>query len=85
MKKLTKAQVKALIKKQGTVKVWLCPSKAFPNPSHPFNVAGQYDLSSYTLPNLNSKLDHFDRYVNEFQYYNCNSELGNSVHYYIEA
>ena len=27
----------------------------------------------------------FDRLINEFEYYNCNSELGRYTHYYIEG
>ena len=26
----------------------------------------------------------FDRLINEFEYYNCNSELGRYTHFYIE-
>lgn len=29
-------------------------------------------------------LDTFDNYVNSFKYYNCNSEVGTSVNYFIE-
>lgn len=36
------------------------------------------------LPPDPDRFDTFDNYVNSFKYYNCNSELGKRVNYFIE-
>jgi hypothetical protein len=90
MIKLTKTQVIARIKKEGNVKVWLCPSKMYPHPNHPFNMAAE---CSFTKEDLLPKypeskeipdLTNFESVINSFSYYNCDSETGNRVHFYIE-
>lgn len=49
-----------------------------------------YPDSSFIQPVKISKAtsttnaNHFDRTVNEFEYYNCNAELGYYAHYYVE-
>lgn len=85
MKKLTLAQVKAKIKKEGDWKGWLCPSKCYPNPGHPFNLAIKFDTKEFiALRGIQDKLTKLDKTVNEFSYYNCNKEVGTTVHYYEE-
>lgn len=86
--KVTKSQVKARMKRLGAgekLVVWLCPSKCRPNPDHPFNVAYRAVLEKYGewLPD-SGKYRSFDYLVDSFAYYNCNNELGNTVHFYIE-
>jgi hypothetical protein len=73
MKKITKTQLKSMLKK-GETKVWLCPSKCYPNAGHPFNCAIQILLTN------DSELDSI---INNFSYYNCDAERGMSVHYYV--
>lgn len=56
--------------------VTLCPSKCYPH-TGPFSCAIEV-----------SKTDRdreFSRLVNEFSYYNCNSETGNGVHFYVRG
>ena len=77
MKKITKTQVKSIAKKEGSIKVWLCPSKCYPSPENPFNVALEKEFTSEEV--LNGK---FEMYLQTFSYYNCDSELGKTVHYY---
>jgi len=73
MIKQTLTQVRAEIKKNGTWEGWLCPSKCYPSPSHPFNVSILTKIES---------LDELKEKVNSFSYYNCNYEVGYNVHYY---
>lgn len=81
LEKITKTQVKSIAKKKGDIKVWLCPSKCYPNPSNPFNIAIEKVFSKDDILS-----DKFESFLNSFRYYNCNSETGNTVHYYkIEA
>lgn len=56
--------------------VHLTTSRAYPG-----SLVGSYDIQ---LPPEPDRFDTFDNYVNNFKYYNCNSELGKSVHYFIE-
>lgn len=78
MKKLTKTQVKSIAKKQDAVKVWLCPSKCFPNPDSPFNIAIEKEFTADDV-----KTDTFDSFVTTFGHYNCTAETGKTVHYYL--
>lgn len=79
--KITKAQVKSIAKKEGVIKVWLCPSNCYPNPSSPSNIAIEKEFSKDEI--LTGK---FEKFLSIFKYYNCNKETGNTVHYYqIEA
>ena len=36
-----------------------------------------------SLDTCKHETNHFDRTVNEFEYYNCNAELGYYAHYYV--
>lgn len=45
------------------------------------DMIGVYDIAKPSNPD---RFDTFDNYVNSFKYYNCNCELGKSVHYFIE-
>lgn len=78
MKKLTKTQVIALIKKLNAgqkVKVSLLPSKT--------SYSGyKCWIQPYEIETDN--ITDFTKTINEFSYYNCNSEVGNTVHYYIK-
>lgn len=56
--------------------VHLTTSRAYPG-----SVVGSYDIQ---LPSDSDRFDTFDNYVNSFKYYNCNSEVGKSVNYFIE-
>ena len=56
--------------------VHLTTSRAYPG-----SIVGSCDIQ--LLPDPDS-FDTFDNYVNSFKYYNCNCELGKSVHYFIE-
>jgi hypothetical protein len=87
MKKLTKTQVKALIKKEKAVKVILCPSKMYPTPGHPFNMGIETEFyldrdNNIVRANDWESID-FENYLNSFSYYNCTSETGNGIHFYI--
>lgn len=84
MKKLTISQVKAMFKKNTNRTIWMVPSKSFPNPGHPFNMAISYNPTKYSLPGLKSVMEHFDKQVTLFRVYNCNAEVGNRVHFYVE-
>jgi hypothetical protein len=78
MKKITKSQVKAKLKKltdQEILTVNFLPSKT--------SYSG---FKCWVQPmeiELTNDLDEFEKTINEFMYYNCNNETGNGVHYYI--
>lgn len=57
--------------------VHLATSRAYPG-----SLVGSYYIQ---LPPDPDRFDTFDNYVNNFKYYNCNSEVGNSVNYYVES
>ena len=42
-------------------------------------------LTGFRICKTNLENSDFDRLINEFEYYNCNSELGRYTHYYIEG
>jgi hypothetical protein len=79
MKKITKSQVKALLKKleqDQKLKVNFTSSKT--------HLAG---FKCWVQPfeiELSNDLDEFEKTINEFSYYNCNAEMGNRVHFYIK-
>lgn len=56
--------------------VYLTTSRAYPG--------GMVGSCNIQLSGSGDSLDTFDNYVNSFKYYNCNSELGNRVNYFIE-
>jgi hypothetical protein len=88
MKKITLTQLRSRLKnypdKDKELEVYFCPSRFAPS-NHPFNMCipislsqkGQWlkDTEEYRpLENL----------INEFMVYNCNTETGRSVHYYVK-
>jgi hypothetical protein len=81
MKKVTKTQVRKMFSKSLDQTVSLFPSNC--GPQNTTWVQGmEYNPSKYGISYKD--LDrHFDKFVNEFQYYNCNNELGKRVHFYI--
>ena len=32
---------------------------------------------------INNSMGNFEKIINEYSYYNCNSEMGNKIHFYI--
>lgn len=77
MRKITKSQVKARIKrlKEGEkLDLTLFPSKC-----GPFNTVWVKGFEVEV-----DSLEEFEKIVNSFSYYNCNSELGNRVHFYVK-
>jgi hypothetical protein len=82
MKKLTAIQVKAVIRRRGSWKGFLCPSKCYPNPGHPFNMAMELDMGKYDTLTLPEKIKKFDKIRLEYEIANCNKEVGKIVHFY---
>jgi len=87
MKKLTKTQVRKEFRKSLNKTVLLFTSNCSPSNTTWFKgleyKGVEYNPSNYSI--TYKELDaHFDKFINEFAYYNCNSELGNRVHYYME-
>lgn len=77
MKKLTKAQVKKLVrnlKKGETLEVGFIPCKANPN---------SIWISPMWLPIYCE--ENFELTVNDYTYYNCNKEVGTYPHYYVKG
>ena len=56
--------------------VHLTTSRAYPG-----SLVGSCDIQLSPDPD---RFNTFDNYVNSFKYYNCNSEVGNCVNYFIE-
>lgn len=56
--------------------VHLTTSRAYPG-----SLVGSCDIQMSPDP---AGFDTFDNYVNSFKYYNCNSEVGKDVNYFIE-
>jgi hypothetical protein len=87
-KKLTKTQVKALVKKEGTLDIALVPSNVYPDYNNPwvkpmdFILASDREGNVHQISETNYSMRTFDNLINEFSYYNCNNELGNRVHFY---
>jgi hypothetical protein len=82
MRKVNVTQVKSSIRKRGSWKGFLCPSKCYPNPGSPFNMAMEIDMSRYDTLNLQQKLSKFDKIRLEYELRNCNTETGKRVHFY---
>lgn len=81
MEKLTKSQVVSKIKKEGKWTGWVVPSKSYPNPGHPFNLAVKKTFYAYDIVDTKD----FEKFLNEFSYYNCNAEVGKNIHFYMEG
>lgn len=56
--------------------VHLTTSRAYPG-----SLVGSCDIQMSPDPD---RFDTFDNYVNRFKYYNCNSEVGKDVNYFID-
>lgn len=84
MKKITIAQVRSIAKKEDFVTIQLFPSNCSPANTTwvkgfevtIFHAEGQFIYA------VNGETKTLESLVNEFSYYNCNSELGKKVHYY---
>lgn len=74
--KVDKAKARKTYDKGETV--WLLPS----NVRFDFNSTW---VRPYKISVKTCYGNEFDNIINEFAYYNCNSELGKSVHYYINS
>lgn len=73
MKKLTKAQVKKVLKNE-TVEVGFVPCKA--------NLNSMWISPMWlTL----ASVEDFEKAINEYTYYNCNKEVGNYPHFYVKG
>lgn len=85
-KKLTKTQVKALVKKEGKLDIALVPSNVYPDYKNPWVKPYDITLEKDDYGNANytrfGQTMDFDSVINNFKYYNCCSELGNRVHFY---
>ncbi|MGL5713329.1 MAG: hypothetical protein ACRCX2_09950 [Paraclostridium sp.] len=84
MKKITKSTVKSIVgnlKEGEKVTVTMYPSKA--------NVLSiWFSGIAMTITNegegKEELLSRLDKYINEFEYYNCNNQVGIYAHYYID-
>ena len=72
MKKITKTEVKRVMKKEGNIKVGLLPSKMSPN--------GVWMTPTWLT--LSNEIE-LDKGINEYGYYNCNEEVGKRVSFWI--
>lgn len=79
-----KRQVRAALQKNGVWRGFLCPSKCYPRPGDPMNMAIEVDFSvdmlEYEYPG--AVVTPFERVINSFSYYNCDNVRGQFVHYY---
>ena len=74
MKKLTKAGIKRLIKKQGQIKVLTVPCKANPD-----------SMWWGATPLIFNDIEDFEKFVNEFTHYSCNTYVGRYPSYYVKT
>jgi hypothetical protein len=72
LKKVTKGQIKAKIKRGETWLGYVCPSKFYPNDT-PFNMCASVEFND---------IDKMEKYLNEFYYYNCGTDTGKKIHFY---
>lgn len=87
MKKLTKTQVIKKVREQGSLTVELFSSNCSPQ-----NLTWIRGFDIELTFNNNGAVVYFDgmnhipfeSVIANFQHYNCNAELGNRVHYYIQ-
>jgi hypothetical protein len=90
MKKVTKAQVKAMARKNGTVDVMLFPSNCGPANTtwiRPFDikVCSTPDQEGFYVPSAFDHEDHdFESIVDWYAVFNCDAEVGKRVHYYVQ-
>ena len=86
MRKLTKSQVIAQVKKNGSLTIEMYPSKCGPTNQvwvRGFSFELFYEDGEIVYRNTDD-MGTFESLINAFLYYNCNAELGNRVHYYVE-
>jgi hypothetical protein len=82
--KMTKAQVKAILRKlkeQPTftdITIAMCPSNCHPAYDY-WDISMQWSYHS----DMDKPVSTFDTRVAQYEHYNCNKELGKRVHYYI--
>ena len=74
MKKITKTEVKRIMKKEGNIRVGLLPCKMSPN--------GVWMTPTWLTI---SSVEELDKWTNEYSYYNCNAETGKRVSYYLDT
>lgn len=74
MKKLTKTQVKKIIRDTGKWAGYIVPCKV-----NTFHIVGGWGLG---MKVEFTDLEEMEKTLNSFTYYNCNSELGNYVAFY---
>jgi hypothetical protein len=65
------------------ITIYIVPCKVFPDFNN--NWIKPFDLNIKEFLKENEKYNNFDSRINNFAYYNCNSELGNYIHFYIEV
>jgi hypothetical protein len=77
--KVNKTKARRLFNEGKTL--YFVPCKVYPNYNNPW--VRPYDIN---LERIKDEVvfNNFDSIVNNFEYYNCNSELGNYTHFYIE-
>jgi hypothetical protein len=88
MKKLTKSQVIAKVKKLNEGEI--LPVTLFPSKCGPANTVW---VQGYEVPlklkngvptyETEVQEENFEDIINSYSYYNCNNELGKRVHFYI--
>lgn len=84
MEKLTKSQVIARVKRQGSLTIELYPSNC--GPSNQTWVRG-YEVELFfedgvVIQRTADDMSTFEALINSFTYYNCGTQLGKRVHYY---
>ena len=72
MKKVTKATIKKELRINGKVKFNMIPCKVGLNSAWIQPVEKEV-----------TSIDELEKAINEFEYYNCNNEVGRYPHYYI--
>jgi hypothetical protein len=88
MKPVNKHTVLKEVRKNGTWEGVIAPNKV--RPGGPWNLGHKITIklgSMHDRPNkyivsTNGERIGLDRYLNEFTYYNCNSELGNRIRFW---
>lgn len=73
VKKITLLTVRSMLRKNGAITVGLLPNKVR---------LGNMWMQPHWVTLLS--IDDLERTVSEYKYYNCNSELGTNLSYYIK-
>ena len=87
MLKINKIKAERLYNEGSTI--YLVPCKVYPDFNSPWVKPFPIDLKKVKTeyegyPDLIELHGNFKSRINNFEYYNCNSELGNYTHFYIE-